>query len=206
MQTNLINQLGDWNPQLLREIKGRLQKRNVLLAITTSFLIQLGVFLYFQALLPNNDSIVYARSNKYCTGTYVDVANKCFLNSSGNIDINWQLWFQDTFSCLSIIGFFAVLVGGTYLLINDLANEERRDTLNFIRLSPQSPQSILFGKMLGVPILIYLGLSVAIPLHLWLGLNAAIPLKYICSLYLIVITTSLFYFSGALLFGLVGSW
>ncbi|MGH1395659.1 MAG: hypothetical protein ACRAVC_16770 [Trichormus sp.] len=206
MQTNLINQLGDWNPQLLREIKGRLQKRNVLLAITTSFLIQLGVFLYFQALLPNNDSILYPRSNKYCTGTYVDIGNKCFLNSSGNIDINWQLWFQDIFSCLSIIGFFAILVSGTYLLINDLANEERRDTLNFIRLSPQSPQSILFGKMLGVPILIYLGLSVAIPVHLWLGLNAAIPLKYICSFYLIVITTSLLYFSGALLFGLVGSW
>ncbi|UKO97778.1 hypothetical protein [Nostoc sp. UHCC 0870] len=206
MHTNWLNQIGDWNPQLLREIKGRLYKRNVLLAITTSLLSQLGVFIYFQTLLPNKDHILYPRPNRYCTDKYVDIANQCFLDNSGNININWQLWFQDIFTSLSIIGFFAILVAGSYLLINDLSAEERRDTLNFIRLSPQSPQSILFGKMLGVPILVYLGICTAIPVHLWLGLNAEISLSFIFSFYLIVITTSLFYFSGALLFSLVGSW
>ncbi|MBD2364085.1 hypothetical protein H6G36_23350 [Anabaena minutissima FACHB-250] len=206
MHTNWLNQIGDWNPQLLREIKGRLNKRNVLLAITTSLLSQLGVFIYFQTLLPNSDHILYPRPNRYCADKYLDIASQCFLDASGNININWQLWFQDTFTCLSMIGSFAILVAGSYLLIHDLSAEERRDTLNFIRLSPQSPQSILFGKMLGVPILVYLGVCIAIPVHLWLGLNAEIPLRFIFSFYAIVITTSLVYFSGALLFSLVGSW
>lgn len=206
MYTNWISQIGDLNPQLLREIKGRLQKRNVLLVITTSFLTQLGGFLYFQSLLPNSHSIVYANSNRYCTGKYLDIAQECFLDGFGNVVINWQLWFQDIFSSLSIIGFFAIIVAGSYLIIHDLSTEERRDTLNFIRLSPQSPQSILLGKMLGVPILIYLGVLLAIPVHLWLGLNAQITWRSIFGFYIIVVTTSLFYFSGALLFGLVGSW
>jgi hypothetical protein len=54
------------------------------------------------------------------------------------------------FSSLSMFVLFALLVVGTYMLISDLAREERRGTLNFIRLSPQSTQSILLGKMLGV--------------------------------------------------------
>ncbi|HIK04223.1 MAG TPA: hypothetical protein IGS40_05845 [Trichormus sp. M33_DOE_039] len=206
MQTNWINQLGDWNPQLLREIKGRLHKRNVLIVMATSFLMQLGVFLYFQSLLPNTQTIVYSSANKYCTGKYLDIAQECFLDGYGNVNINWQLWFQDTFNLLSIIGFFVIIVAGSYVLINDLSTEERRDTLNFIRLSPQSPRSILFGKMLGVPILIYLGVCLAIPVHLWLGLNAKIPVSLIFSFYIIIITTSLFYFSGSLLYALVGSW
>ncbi|WP_066375594.1 hypothetical protein [Anabaena sp. CA = ATCC 33047] len=206
MHTNWISQLGDYNPQLFREIKGRLHKRNVLLAVTTSLLTQLGVFLYFQSLLPNSDSITYTNYHKYCTGQYLDISRECLFDGFGNVMINWPLWFQDIFTGLSIIGFFSILVAGTYLLINDLATEERRDTLNFIRLSPQSHQSILFGKMLGVPILIYLGVFLAIPIHLWLGLNANLSLISIFGFYIIVITTSLFYFSGALLFGLVGSW
>ncbi|WP_427156801.1 hypothetical protein ACQFX9_15420 [Aliinostoc sp. HNIBRCY26] len=202
MQTNLINQIGDWNPQLLREIKGRLHKRNVLIIMFASFLTQLVVFLYFQGLLPSEP----IGSNRYCRGENLEIYNECFLDNSGNLDVNWQVWFQDTFSWLSILGIFVIIVAGSYLLINDLSTEERRDTFNFIRLSPQSPQSILFGKMLGVPILVYLGVGLAIPFHLWLGLNAQIPLGLICGFYILFLTASLFYFSGSLLFGLVGSW
>ena len=49
----------------------------------------------------------------------------------------------------------ALLVMGTYLLIADLSREERRGTLNFIRMSPESAKNILLGKLLGVPILVY---------------------------------------------------
>ncbi|RQH23304.1 hypothetical protein D5R40_27115 [Okeania hirsuta] len=51
-----------------------------------------------------------------------------------------------------------ILIGGVYMLVADLAKEKRLGTLNFIRLSPQSIQKILLGKLLGVPILIYLAL------------------------------------------------
>jgi hypothetical protein len=32
MTLNFLDQVGDWNPQFLREVKGRLKLRNVLLA------------------------------------------------------------------------------------------------------------------------------------------------------------------------------
>ena len=60
-------------------------------------------------------------------------------------------------------------------MINDLAKEEQRGTLNFIRLSPQTEQSILFGKMLGVPSLVYLFIILSIPLHLWSGIALEFP-------------------------------
>jgi ABC-type Na+ efflux pump permease subunit len=160
----------------------------------------------FQAQLPARLEVLEKIDNKYCTGKLLYRWNECLSDEFGNPIINWQLWYFDAFTWLTIIACFGLLVLGTYLLINDLATEERRDTLNFIRLSPRSPQSILAGKMLGVPILIYLGIILAVPLHLYLGLNAAINLGQILSFYTVVITASFLYFSGALLFGLVGSW
>jgi ABC-type Na+ efflux pump permease subunit len=58
------------------------------------------------------------------------------------------------FMSLSVFVLFIMLGVGTYMLISNLANEERRGTLNFIRLSPQSTLSVLGGKLLGVPILL----------------------------------------------------
>jgi len=41
-------------------------------------------------------------------------------------------------------------VSGNYLLISDLAHEERQDTLNFIDLAPSHQQAFWFYKLLGV--------------------------------------------------------
>ncbi|WGV26250.1 hypothetical protein [Halotia branconii] len=206
MKPNCMNLIGDWNPQLLRELKGRLKSRNLILATAISLLGQFVVFMYFQTQLPTKNNLLYSYSHRYCTGKSLYNAKECLGDEFGNVIINWQLWSLDTFTLLSLIGCFTLLVAGTYLLISDLANEERRDTLNFIRLSPQSPQSILWGKMLGVPILLYAAVLLAVPLHLWLGLAANIPLTMILIFYAIAIAASIFYYSGALLFGLVGSW
>ncbi|MEA5502957.1 hypothetical protein VB735_07535 [Halotia wernerae UHCC 0503] len=206
MKSNWMNLLGDWNPQLLRELKGRLKTRNLILATAISLLGQFVVFMYFQNQLPTKDILLYNSSHKYCIGKIIYNSKECIGDEFGNVIINWQLWSLDAFTLLSIIGFFTLLIAGTYLLISDLANEERYDTLNFIRLSPQSPHSILWGKMLGVPILLYAAVLLAAPLHLWLGLVAHIPLTMLLSFYAIAIAASLFYYSGALLFGLVGSW
>lgn len=205
------DKLGDWNPQLLREIKGRIKPRNILLAIFISLLSQILLLLYFQTqvITEKTGDAISTITNKYCTGKniYVNVGTRvCLQDELGNFIINWELWFRNIFTWLSIISCFTILVAGTYLIISDLVNEQRRDTLNFIRLSPQSPQSILLGKMLGVPILLYLAVFLAIPLHLWSGLAANIPLVEIFSFYAVIVGACILYYSGALLFGLVGYW
>jgi hypothetical protein len=206
MIKNLLNKIGDWNPQFLREIKGRLQKRNIILAITVSLVGQFLLFMSFQTMLPDDSSASVTSSHTYCTGKILYGMPECLQDEFGNLAINWQLLWLNLFTLLSLIGYYSLLVAGTYLLISNLATEERRDTLNFIRLSPQSPQTILVGKMLGVPILVYITLAIAIPLHMWSGLAADIPLGLIFCFYAGIFAACLFYYSAALLFGLVGSW
>ncbi|MBU7585476.1 MAG: hypothetical protein KAF91_21735 [Nostoc sp. TH1S01] len=202
----LINYLGNWNPQLFRELKGRFKPRNLLLTSAISLLGQFILFMSFQSQLPTRLSVLQGNPNKYCTGATKYNFAECLTDGLGKVIINWQLWSWEIFIWLSIIVSFGLIAAGSYLLINDLATEERRDTLNFIRLSPQSPQSILWGKILGVPALLYIAVVLALPLHLWSGLNAKIPLIEIISFYAVVISVSFVYYSAALLFGLVGSW
>ncbi|MBX9252857.1 ABC transporter permease [Desmonostoc muscorum CCALA 125] len=224
MMLNLIDKIGDANPQLLRELKGRLKFFNVAIAVATSLLLQLVVFLYQLRELPNKYPLtgtycllrpiyeqrqreVYQQSNQSIINEFSNFLSK---NLCPENQINFQLWWRDhweyIFLSLSVIFIFTLLVAGTYLLINDLAKEERRGTLNFIRLSPQSETSILTGKLLGVPSLIYLVVLVALPLHLWAGRSANIALSYILSYYAIVVGSCIFFYSTALLFGLVTRW
>ncbi|MEH2420869.1 MAG: ABC transporter permease subunit [Nostoc sp.] len=225
MMPNLIDKIGDWNPQLLRELKGRLKFFNVAIAVATSLLLQLVVFLYQLREFPDDK---YSLNSTYCSlpQTYEQPENPVLqeLNQSKTADLNdlisnnicpqneidWQLWWRDhweyIFLTFSVIFVFTLLVAGTYLLINDLAKEETRGTLNFIRLSPQSETSILTGKLLGVPSLIYLIILVAVPLHLWAGHSANIAFSYILSYYAILAASCIFFYSAALLFGLVSRW
>lgn len=209
MMQNLLDKLGDWNPQLMRELKGRIQPRNLLLAVTISLVGQFLLLMGFLAYLPTTPEpghTIFNISNRYCTGKIEYGEPQCFLDNYNNIIINWQSWSLDLFIWVSIICIFALLVMGTYLLINDLATEERRDTLNFLRLTPQTPQTILLGKMMGVPILLYLAVVLVIPLHLWSGLAANIPFPLILSFYGVLFTACICYYSAGLLFALVGSW
>jgi hypothetical protein len=92
------------------------------------------------------------------------------------------------------------------MLISDLSKEEQRSTLNFVRLTPQSSQSILIGKMLGVPILLYLIGFLAFPLHLAAGLSGEISFGLMLGWYALVAASCLLFYSVALLFGLTGTW
>lgn len=201
-------QLGDWNPQLLREIKGRFQLRNLLIAAGISLLGQFFWFRIAQSQLPIiTPERLNPETDRYCTDNSISYGlPQCLIDSWGNIEINWQLWWQDLFIGLSLIGILALLVAGTYMLISDLADEQRRDTLNFIRLSPQTPRSILLGKLLGVPILLYMVVGLAVPLHLWAGLSAQIPLGLIFSFYGILLASCAFFYSAAMLYGLISAW
>ncbi len=216
MLTTSLDRLGDWNPQLLRELKGRLNKRNMAIAATIAIIGQSFLLLLFSSNLPAELDPVRnpkGQFNRYCTASpppdlYPNsyYSNPyCIRDLLGHFVINWQLWWLDIFNTLSVIGIFVLLVAGTYLLINDLSKEESRGTLNFIRLSPRSANNVLLGKILGVPCLIYfLGLWV-LPLHLIAGFGAHIPLSLILAFYGVLIASCVFFFNLALLCGLINS-
>ncbi|NEQ07408.1 MAG: ABC transporter permease subunit [Moorea sp. SIO3E2] len=173
---NLVNQLGELNPQVFRELKGRFKQRNVLITVAISLVGQLLMLIDLGLELPS-----------YSLGA----------------EINWPLWWQDVFVWLSLIGIFSLLVVGTYMLISDLSKEESRGTLNFLRLTPQSSRSILGGKLLGVPALLYLAVGFALPLHFCAAIAGQIHLIELLGFYIVLGSSCLFCYSMALLFGLV---
>ncbi len=200
MSLDWFYQLSDWNAQFAREVKGRLKPRTLFLTVTTSLLIQLVVLVYFWLALP----ISTTTTSWYCTGSRGYAGRTCIRDVAGNVLIDWVLWWNHLFQLLSWSLSFILLVAGVYLLISDLAKEERRGTLNFIRLSPQDSQSILLGKLLGVPVVPLLGMLLAVPLHLVAAVGAGIPAKLLLSLYIFAIAIAACYFTGALLFAFLG--
>ncbi len=193
MLTNFIDRLGEWNPQIFRELKERLSLKNLGIATTAAVLIQGFVWFYYSSQIPepsyyttkDGASAIYEASSRYCTAP--DVATDyyrsyaCSLNTAigqRGFNINWQTWWLDVFTCLSWMLAIGLILGAVYLLVADLVQEEKRGTLNFIRLSPQSARTIFFGKILGVPSLVYIAIAVAVPFHLFAGISAgaSIPL------------------------------
>ena len=210
MILNLLDRIGNWNPQLFREIKGRLKIGNIAIASALSLSAQLLLFMYFNAnipVAPPYGEYDYPISRDFCTGTVsYGYEKQCVRSALGNFAINWPLWWAEIFTCLSILSVLALLVAGTYMLVSDLDKEERRGTLNFIRLSPQSAKTIFLGKILGVPILLYLAAILAVPLHLYSGLAAQIPLYKILCFYMAFAASCALFYSAAMLFGLTTSW
>lgn len=209
-----VNKFTDWNPQLFREIKGRWKLRNLGIAAGFSGLGQLLLMLSFYQRLPFAKVDSLEIWSKYCTGInsndpkyYYRYNNQpCLVDGASNFIVNWDLWWYDIFLWLSFTSLVVMLGVGTYMLISDLANEERRGTLNFLRLTPQSSQTILLGKMLGVPVLLYVAALLATPLHFWAGLAGGISLSRILMYDAAVVACGIFVFSGAMLFGLLSSW
>jgi hypothetical protein len=195
-----IDKIGDWNPQLLRELKGRLNVQNVMIAAISSLISQGLLLLYFWGLLPSPDS------SHYCVhqvSPHNGVEERCVLDASGHILIDWPFWWHNLFLVLTWLPALALLLSGTYLLISDLAQEERRGTLNFIRLSPRSSQSILVGKLLGVAILPLLSVTLAAPLHLFVAWEAGISAVQVAEIYVLTGCIVLFFYSVSLLLGIL---
>lgn len=251
---NILDKIGDWNPQLMRELKGRLKLFPVLVTSGISFFLQGILFLFQLQSLPGKE---YPLNSEYCKlvevyrsqlrvleqaigkiqkdiYTYsskinydaekLNLAKAKFKSSQLERDnlnsfvsdyksfcpvqeIDYSRWWNDhyryIFMTLSTAFVVVLLVAGIYLLINNLAQEEKKGTLNFIRLSPQSESSILIGKMLGIPILIYILVGAAIPFHIFTGLSIHANLVELFAFYLILAASCFFFYSGALLFALV---
>ncbi|WP_309733951.1 hypothetical protein [Chamaesiphon sp. OTE_75_metabat_556] len=177
--TNIIDKVGNSNPQVFRELKERLTPRNITLALVCAAIVQGLVLLYFNGQIPipayeGLSAEKLAVHSNYCVVPPASSYDEgfCRLSANGGFDINWQKWWLDIFSCLSWILPFGLILGSVYTLVADLVREEKRGTLNFIRLSPQSAQTIFSGKIIGVPSLIYLAIGAILPLHFIAGMNA----------------------------------
>ncbi|MCT7967273.1 hypothetical protein NG799_13095 [Laspinema sp. D1] len=179
MSTRLLENLGEGNPQLVREIKGRLTRRSV------------GIVLFLSAI--SQCLIVGVSSQRNCLGWSEEIVGG-YCQQYETV-IQWLLAFHS----LSFILALLLFVGGVYLLSSDLVKEQRRGTLNFLRLSPRTSQNILLGKLLGVPVLLYLGLGLAIPLHLSCAIAAGVPLGWIFGFYAVIAASATFLYTASLL-------
>ncbi len=198
----------EWNPQLFRELKGRLKSKNIIITAAISLITQLAIGLYFLGQLPEPISdplAISSQYSRYCYGNRYLGPTICTTDLLNHWVINWQLLWLDLFITLSTISIFALLVVGTYMLIVDTVKEETRGTLNFIRLTPQSAANILLGKILGVPILLYIGILLILPLHLVAGLSARIPLDLIIGFDVVIVVSCAFFYSAALLWSLTNN-
>lgn len=227
----LIDRIGDTNPQLFRELKERLTLRNIGIASAIPLLIQSLIFLYFNTQLPPAPTydLTYTRAygvpkklivifNKYCTDKFIEgdfnsaayngrssySDNACLLDSSGDFIVNWEKWWSGICFNSGWIIFAVLILGSVYMLVADLINEEKRGTMNFIRLSPRSPRQIFIGKILGVPVLVYLAVAWMIPLHLFAGINAGASLGVMASWYIVIGSSWFLSSSSAILYVLLG--
>ncbi|MEM9979604.1 MAG: hypothetical protein AAF808_18410, partial [Cyanobacteria bacterium P01_D01_bin.2] len=116
--------------------------------------------------------------------------------------LNWARWYKDIYLVLTIVMVFPLMGGGMFMLANNLADEKRRGTLNFLQLSPRSSFNILSGKLLGVPVCLYLAIGLTLPLHGFLGLGAGHSLAHMLGFDLILIAQSLIFYLLALLLSL----
>ncbi len=180
MLNNLIDtvsdRIGEFNPQLMRELKSRLSWRNVGITVFLSILVQGMVLIGQYAKLPvlnsNQNAPSYYSNEEYCFRNINQYSStppfpsNCKLDALNNVLINWPKWWGDTSWGLSTVMFMGLFAGGVYLLASNFSQEERRGTLDFIRLTPQRVGSIMGGKLAGVPILVYLGTALALPLQI----------------------------------------
>jgi hypothetical protein len=202
----LIDRMGNMNPQIFREFKQRLTPRNISIAAVLSFLGQGLIWFSYYSQIPVADPRIREMASQYCySSTPNDSYNKlCKIDMAGNFLIDWKYWWSEIFNNLSFLLPLALLLGSMYLLTADLVEEEKRGTLNFIRLSPQSVSSIFIGKILGVPIVIYLAVMLAIPFHFIAGINGGGNIGLLLAWYLTIASMWFLLSSIALLYVLLG--
>jgi hypothetical protein len=191
--SRVADTIGDWNPQLLRELKSRVSWRSVSLAMLLSIGLQVLIVINkFNKILPNiND-----RYQSYCKAF---TGQKCAVDAMGNPVISWPTWWGDVSVDISQAMFVGLLVVGVYALASNFKQEKKRGTLNFLRLSPQKARSIIVGKLLGLPALVYLGVLCAVPLQMYAAHSAQIARANVLAWDLAMLGLGIFFYLGAVL-------
>ncbi len=170
MLANWVDWVGDRNPQLMREWKGRWQPRTVAIALALAVLAQGLFMLAWWSRLPDTQTIPEGVSyHPYCLTPVPRAYSACLLDSQGRLMVDWEHWYLDVFRSLNWLLPLGWWVPSVLFLAADMQREEARGTATFLRLSPQSPAVLLTGKLWGVPSLCGLMGVGAMPLHLWLA-------------------------------------
>ncbi|WP_055076343.1 hypothetical protein [Pseudanabaena sp. 'Roaring Creek'] len=181
-----LDRIGNWNPQLLREIRGKLKLRNLIVAIGLSLLFQMLLLLFYSQRIP---------------------IQECYTQMRGfGCTPSWQVWWLEQFRFITWTEPFILFFTGVYSLVADLSLEDYKGTLNFIRISPRSSINVLMGKLMGVPLLTYLGIGLSLPYHLVSAIGANVPIAFLCSFYILMIGTAFLLFSASLLLALLSGW
>jgi hypothetical protein len=144
--------VGNWNPQLRRELKPRLNLPNLAIATFISLLAQV-----LTLILPDPRVLEFNNHYWYITPSWW--LNICEL-------LDREIWL-------------VLAIGGIYLIAKDFDREIRSGTLDIVNLSPVQPWEILLGKLLGVPVLIYWTVLLALPLHTIALVQMAVPNAWI---------------------------
>jgi hypothetical protein len=175
--------LTESNPQLWRECRSRLTKRNVLVTVALSLFCQGVSLLFFWRKV---FSVVSILERQQAGGDVI-------------ADILRTMWFS-VFQTLNGLAFFLLLVLGSYLLVRDIAWEDRRGTLAFLRLSPESSHRILLGKVVGVPVLLYVAIALVLPLHWWAAIHAGLSVFPVFGIYLLILAGCACFYSFVMLY------
>lgn len=205
MQHHILDRIGDWNPQLYRELKGNLTPRNLAITMLGSIGGQVIMMLFILSQMGLSDP--YPITGEYCHSSQAvkEQAIYPYPDCPPHLidHTTWQAdYFTKCFAFLAIAIVITLLLVGVYQLIHNLSQEKRRGTLNFIQLSPQSTSQILIGKLLGVPSMVYIGVLLTLPLLLGLGFLVSIPLWQTIGFLIALVASAVFFFSVALLIGL----
>ncbi len=148
MLEQFLDCVGNWNPQLRRELKIRLTLTNLAIATLISLLAQI-----LTLILPDPRVLEFHNHYWYIT----------------------PYWWLHVCELLDLEIWFALAIGGIYLIAKDFDLEIRTGTLDLVNLSPAQPWEIVLGKLLGVPVLIYWVVLLALPLHTIALVQMAVP-------------------------------
>ncbi|MBE9030916.1 ABC transporter permease [filamentous cyanobacterium LEGE 11480] len=171
MNVNWLNGLGDRNPQLLRELRSRFQMRSVGVTIALTLIAQLLLILLLGALLPYEGS----GNIEFCLPPSLDTCAT-----------DWPKWWRKVFVVLTSFMPYVLYLPAVFLLTTNITQEVQQGTINFLRLSPRSSANIILGKLVGVPILVYLVGLLLLPLTIVAAVSGGVPLGLFISVYLML--------------------
>ncbi|WP_204138867.1 hypothetical protein [Halomicronema sp. CCY15110] len=142
------------------------------------------------------------RSSMYCL-RQSRYSNRCQITADRQHYLtNWPRWHEDFFIALSGLMTLSLMGFGTFLLTNNVIEEHRQGTLNFVRMSPRSALTVLGGKLAGVPICLYLAIAAMVPLQIYVGRGAGIGSFHLWGFDLAVLSQTLILYMAGLLLGL----
>jgi hypothetical protein len=157
----IVEAIGNWNPQLLHELNSRVSWLNVAIC----GLLSIGLQIATMAGLASWMNAGIDRSQSYSKGDHIE---------------NLTQWPPLLWGCFAgMISYIILLLMATvavYFIASSFHEEEQQGTLDFLRLAPHGSATILVGKLLGVPALVYVAGVCALPLQLYAAQAAQISL------------------------------